>query len=870
MRKIQLLSLAAVAAALVVPASAAARLRAPNLVGPANNAVVQELPTIMWKAVRRATLYEYQVSGDRKFTSIIGTGRTHNLAAALAKLQPDAGYWWRVRALTAKGAPGAWSRVRRIVKRWTMAPRLLAGDGASISWPATPLVLRWSHVPYAYRYIVTIATDPALSNPVVGSVSQPVYTQSDSYALPGTLANGIYYWAITPVDAEGHRGARSRVGGFTWRWPTATSTGLSNLSAASRVFDPLFSWSPVPGAARYEVEINQSPDFAPGSKWCCTTPTIGTSFAPQQALGNNSTYWWRVRAIDANGNAGQWNAGAPFTKAFDAATPTIPNLTMRDSSGQAVTGTPVSTDTPTVTWDPVPGASRYEVQLGAWSSQGYCDFSAGSAYHAQTAMTAWTPLGAKGFEKPGPTAWPGAQSDIVPPPPGSTYCVRVLARGDDDAKQHQVVSDWTYINGGIEPDGGPGPAFTYMPQPSSIMSQPFAQYVADGQYKLPANNSATPRTPLLTWNWLPGAKSYWVVIARDALFTDVVDVGFTDVPAYAPRLAAATPLADKATAYYWAVIPAPNLNGSGFGDDQPTQDHPQVFNKSSVPPTPLQPQDRSAVSTWPTFHWTGAENARTYRLQVSQDPSFGKLLDDVTTDATAYTSSSTYPADTVLYWRVRANDWLAQGLNWSPVQTFTRHLPGSTPFAGNPLGGDGLPAESWAGVPGAVAYDVHVDQGDGTFTDYTVDSTAFAATDRHGIGTVRWQVRPLFPTNGLGTIGGPFFAPQPYLLTLRAPAGAHGVKSGARLVISWRPDPAAKTYAVDVSTSQSFNTLVSYQRVDASSWAPDIDYALPSNRGRMYWRVAPVDSAGTVGSYATGSFLNKASAPRHKSRRKHK
>jgi hypothetical protein len=92
MRKIQLLSLAAVAAALVVPASAAARLRAPNLVGPANNAVVQELPTIMWKAVRRATLYEYQVSGDRKFTSIIGTGRTHNLAAALAKLQPDAGY----------------------------------------------------------------------------------------------------------------------------------------------------------------------------------------------------------------------------------------------------------------------------------------------------------------------------------------------------------------------------------------------------------------------------------------------------------------------------------------------------------------------------------------------------------------------------------------------------------------------------------------------------------------------------------------------------------------------------------------------------------------------------------------------------------
>jgi hypothetical protein len=867
MRKIQMVTLAAVGAALVLPASATARLRAPGLVGPGNNASVQELPPITWKAVRGGAEYEYQISGDSRFGSIVGSGRTHNLAAALAKLQPDASYWWRVRALTTKGAPGGWSKLRRIRKHWTAAPKILAGDGASISWPATPLVLRWSQVPYAYKYIITIATDPALSNPVLGSVAQPVYTQSNSYAFPSTLADGTYYWAITPVDAEGHRGVRSGVGAFTWNWPTATSTSVSNLSSDSRVFDPLFSWNPVPGASRYGVEINQSPDFAAGSKWCCSTPTIGTSLAPQQVLGNNSTYWWRVRAIDANGNAGQWNNGASFTKAFDAVTPTIPNLTMRDSGGQPLQGLPVSTDTPIVTWDPVPGASRYEVQLGLWTGS-YCDFSAGSSYHAETATTAWTPFGRRGIEKPGPTAWPSGQSDTIPPTPNSTYCVRVLARGDDDAMHQQVVSDWTYINGGVEPDGGPGPAFFYQQQPSSV-SQQYAEYVADGQYKLPANNSSTPRTPLFTWNWLPGAKSYWVVIARDPLFTDVVDVGLTDVPAYAPRLANGAPLADKATSYYWAVIPAPNLDGSGFGDDNPTQDHPQAFNKSSVPPLPLQPQNASAVSTWPTFRWTGAENARTYRLQVSQDPSFGKLLDDVTTDATAYTSSSTYPADTVLYWRVRANDWTGQGLNWSPFQTFTRHLPGSTPLPGNLRGGDGLPAEWWAGVPGAIAYDVHIDQGAGMSNDYTVDSTAFAATDRHGIGTITWQVRPLFPSAGVGTIGGPFFAPQPYLLTLRAPSGARGAKTGSRLVISWNPDPAAKSYEVDVSTSQSFSTVISFQRVDGTSWTPDINYTLPSDRGRLYWRVAAVDSVGTVGSYATGSFLNKPSTPKHRSRRKH-
>src|SRR5262249_29548653 len=149
----------------------------------------------------------------------------------------------------------------------------------------------------------------------------------------------------------------------------------------------------------------------------------------------------------------------------------------------------------------------------------------------------------------------------------------------------------------------------------------------------PAEGASTPRTPLFTWNWLPGAKGYYVVVARDALFTQVVDIGFTNVPAYAPRLANGEPLSDETTTYYWAVIP---IGGPGFNDDV-LQDSPRAFNKASVPPTPLQPGDGSSVSTWPTFRWTAAENARNYHLQVSQDPSFGKLLDDVTTDATAYT-----------------------------------------------------------------------------------------------------------------------------------------------------------------------------------------------------------------------------------------
>jgi len=81
-----------------------------------------------------------------------------------------------------------------------------------------------------------------------------------------------------------------------------------------------------------------------------------------------------------------------------------------------------------------------------------------------------------------------------------------------------------------------------------------------------------------------------------------------------------------------------------------------------------------------------AENARSYRIQVAQDPAFGHPLEDATTDATAYTSSTTYPAGVPLYWRVRANDWSGQGLTWSSVSQFARTLSAPEHPSSNPAG----------------------------------------------------------------------------------------------------------------------------------------------------------------------------------------
>ncbi|MDQ2910537.1 MAG: hypothetical protein M3R26_05000 [Actinomycetota bacterium] len=869
----KLLAAAFAAISFLTAGPARAAVGRPVQTAPADGTLVQFLPAMAWTAVPGADKYEFQISADVGMNSpVLGAGKddffTRNTRATLIKTVPNGTYYWRVRATNAAGETSAWTAPRSFRKQWNLQPALQTpSSGAGLSFPANPVVLAWSGVAGAAHYLVSVASDPTLGSLVFRYANQddpkgPPNVAATSAAITAALAPGAYYWSITPVDAEGNRGVATSVASFNWLWPSTTTPQLEDLNAAPEAYDPRFSWDPVAGAARYEVEINSSADFAPGSKVCCSGTSIATSLSPVTVFKDN-VYYWRVRALDPDGNAGVWNQGASFTKTFDKVAPagpvagtSIKNLRMRDNLGDPGTdldfGTAgYQTRVPVVTWDAVPGSASYEIQVASWTGSA-CSWAT-STYVKKTSVPSWAPLGSTSDN---PIVWQGTLAKDLPPTTPGTYCFRVRARSDRAPGSEEVWGDYTYLQDGSTGSSAPaGPAFiwTAYPDPADPAASAGCAfgYLCLADYREPVTGSTNGRTPLFTWKPLAGANSYFVVVAKDQNFSNVVDEGFTRIPAYSPRNSLKpTTYTDETTSFYWAVLPADQASGSDALPLDAFLSNPSNFQKQSTPPSLVSPSSVQVFFDQPTFRWTPTLGARRYRIQVSQDPSFGAPLDDVVTDATSYSSNTTYPADTVLYWRVRADDENLTGLTWSATGTFQKKLATPVPSASNPTSAEALPVWGWSPIQGASSYDVSTDAPDGNhrdFSDFRTPAVSFIKMT--GTGVWHWRVRAEFPTASGGATPGPYSATQAFTRTIGEPVNAATDSSRDHVLLSWDPRLGVKEYKLQIASSTDFSRVVETVTTDNASYAPSMTLSGYTAGGTLYWRVAGVDEDRNQGDW---------------------
>ena len=264
---------------------------------------------------------------------------------------------------------------------------------------------------------------------------------------------------------------------FNWLWPSTTATHLQDLNPATEAYDPSFSWDPVPGAARYEVEINSSSDFAPGSKVCCNGTSIATSLSPMQALQGQRLLLARPCARPGRqrgrlepgpvvhqdlrqGRAGRPRHRARASRTCGCATTSSTRAPTMDVVPPATRPTSRSSR-----WDPVPGASSYEIQVAHMGRLGL-RLALTPPTSRRLRCPSWTPL-----SSPQPMSTPSSGrersrrtrlSDAAARRPTASGCA--LAATAPPAQE--VWGDYTYLQNGSTDSTGPvGPAFTWTDYP---------------------------------------------------------------------------------------------------------------------------------------------------------------------------------------------------------------------------------------------------------------------------------------------------------------------------------------------------------------------------------------------------------------------
>jgi hypothetical protein len=369
--------------------------------------------------------------------------------------------------------------------------------------------------------------------------------------------------------------------------------------------------------------------------------------------------------------------------------------------------------------------------------------------------------------------------------------------------------------------------------------------------------------PVFRWNPVSGAQSYFVVVARDAGFTTVVDYAFTRVPAYAPRRGGGSSLSrtysDETTKYYWVVLPSSSLNGAAAASD-PQEGAASNFLKQTTAPTLVAPAGGANVNGWPSFRWTPVDGARVYEIQVDDASTFASPLDAKKTNSTAYTSETTYPADKLLYWRVRPLDDQGTALTWSTTRTFQRKLPTPTWDDGLPSAGATTPTFTWSPVTGAVSYDLATDRPDGVHKEWSgLRSAALTYVTFYGTGVFGQRIRANFPSSSGPPTHGPWSTTLSFTRTIPAPNNPAAAVRRPGLSFAWSPRAEAREYRVQVSATSDFERLVESATTDNTSYAPPMTTFGYLGGGTLYWRVAAVDEGRNVGKF---SAARRISLPR--------
>ncbi len=596
---------------------------------------------------------------------------------------------------------------------------------------------------------------------------------------------------------------------------------LTAVTPVDQGSSPILRWSSVATAAKYELQVCK--DFA------CSQPivnqgTVNTAYVTVD-LPLGQTYW-QVRSVNAANEPSSWSRGQ-FNR-VKASAPVV----VGPAAGAVL---PYPSEAPVFSWEPVPGAEQYQVEIGPDAL-----LATKNTYNTQTTSLSLVDM-----------------SVAVNTP----YYWRVSAvLGQGIQSQSSAIRQFSL-------------SWLSLPNPTSPVDQ------------------ATKEELELEWAPVPGARGYNVAIAGNENFTNNLQVVGTNL--VTNRITIPFTLIDGP--YYWrvqAILP----NGT-FGEwsDSTAATKRTVRKEWPWPDTAvsqnrrielLKPANLTTVNS-PTLAWTPVRKASYYVVEMELDDSTEAFDNQVrisfTTNHTWFTVdrhfANLFPG--TWRWRVKPMDdniegeWsnTTSGLNsnlagiiggQSPAWKFTYDYGAVTNVRNT--GTISGPMIAWDAVPGYNAYLVNVYSGSNVVSSFVTN--ALSAEPQVTLpGTYSYTIQTVDDTGlrSISAASGSFnFARNPTNPTISITTPAVGLNGYAPSIV-WSDvndpavDPASIRYTVRITNAALVSTVNSTFTTSYTPRGRDRDFAIGSSTGTFSVAVTATGSLKVGGAAwssatATSSF----------------
>ena len=654
--------------------------------------------TMQWEGGSPARRYQLQLATDQLFTKVIQDIKS-DVNVHTFKSLTEGDYYWRIRGLEFpnslysevaffKVSPEPTQELappRQEMDRLQLLVSKIHGERAAKlnnlsafgyrKYTDTFPQIAWSKIPGADAYDLQIAKSRKFEAPIVN-----VDVKSNRFTWRSATP-GVYYWRIR-ARGEGYLDGTYSAGRLL-KVEVAPPVALSQEKYVDEVPDPILlqappppltlEWNPTVFSKRYEVILDSSPKFTEPLRF------VTSNGSRQVQLPKPGRYFWRVRALDrTNAPVSGFSSvnSVQFTRVYKDPALSENLVAISPKQGESIL---------------MIGAGESEI-LFQWNKPlKKADYELEIAYDVSFQKVAYrvkTPNSRVAFKKPlassiiywrvrgitdeGATPWTGANRFLVSyektPFDEDTSERMYYARQKARERQQRVLAaiqrklkKLRTPAGSVDIQLDP-PILTFAKTkitveeniPKAITSLELSKQLPSKNYRMMKNK------PVLTWGKVKAAERYFVEIARDRQFRNIV----VKSPSFDPYYLWETARPGK---FYWRV--------QAFNERYTRSKYSKVQDLTikAAPVVAISPDNFVEIfneppDMWPppapfTLQWTPRLFAKSYEVEFSEDSEFKVSKVFKTDEAKREFRVSKIGT---FFWRARPVNKLGVGIsNWS-------------------------------------------------------------------------------------------------------------------------------------------------------------------------------------------------------------